>query len=519
MPGHRPRSPRRLLTGVAASLALGVLGTACSGGGSEDASEPSVSDVPSTLDKDGLSTEPPRKPKGGKAQSDFDGDGYPDTAVQLKGGAGAGLERAYGPLAVLYGGKDGLRPDGKPLVAGEGRKDDRGFLVEGYALPLAGSVEPGLGQDVQHHARDFDGDGYTDLVAEGYIDPDPNDGKSPHHIVLLRGGPKGLSGEAIRLRAPGNEEGAFLDLGAVGDFNGDRHPDLMVMRQDRSGPELEQTAQILYGPFDASGKVATFQALATGDVHTDRLLGKPLAADFDRDGRTDLLMVSDYDEEYEGEAPQTPVRYFRGTPEGPVHDAELTRSLTPRVATDQGSKVRAGMDLDDDGYPDILPPGQGKKTDRRYLRGGPDGIRAGTKPLTTGKDVGSPLLEADVTGDGEAELVSRIPHGTHRNRGAIQLAAKESGPRLSPSQTVHMDTPGVPGEVFAGGGFGKRDHFAEGLYVLDADQDGHADVLATEGFSGPKQRFGGLWLLRGGPDGLRTDDVRRFQLPELGHKR
>ncbi|WP_208876798.1 FG-GAP repeat domain-containing protein [Streptomyces armeniacus] len=482
---------RRAAVGGAVLLLAAV--TACSGGeGDEDSGgsggPPPAGGPPSAGG-------PPRKDLGvPDGQADFDRDGHADAAFVVTGSAPSDLQRGYGPIAVFRGGDGGLRPTGRPLVAGSGRKDSNGFLAEGYARPLA---------------ADFDGDGYSDVVAHRYLPLPDNErnGRRGSHTVLLRGGPKGLGERPVRVDVPGDRAEDPFDAEAAGDVNGDGHPDLI---------DPGNLPRVVYGPFAPSGEPASVQTLDGGSGTSESFSGEPVAADFDRDGDTDILLLNASEEEYEGDEPPVPAKFFRGTEDGPVLDKGLTERLGEDIGTwSSGPGPRAGTDLDGDRYPDILPPGQGDKRTRTYLRGGPDGVRAGTATLTTGDDVGEPLLAGDVTGDGRPELVSTVPYGSYGNRGRIQVARLGDGPGIHPFQHVGLDTPGVPGDAFRSD-IGKRDHFADRLQLLDADGDGHTDVLAAEDITGPQHRYGGFWYFRGGPDGLSTDGVRRFSLPELG---
>ncbi|MEV0558318.1 VCBS repeat-containing protein [Streptomyces sp. NPDC050597] len=442
---------------------------------------------------DGSSQEDRSATKGkGKARPssapDFNGDGYEDAAVVVTGSAAAGLDWDYGPVVVFRGGPGGLRPTDKPLIAGSGRRAN-GFLEEGFRSDLT---------------ADLNSDGFSDLILHQLV-PVPNtqdNQEQGSRTVVFHGGKDGLSTTPVRVHVPGDDpKHPFTALEAA-DFDGDGHADLY-------GGE-----RLLMGPFDADGKPKAARRLSGGVLST--------AADFDRDGRTDLLVHHDYDDEAEDErASRRSVRYFRGIPgQGLEEDSDVSRRLSEMVG-DIGSEVHAGIDFDGDGYPDLLPPGRSAGHEREYVRGGPDGFRPDTARLSI--DIGSPtigthVLTGHVTSASDRNTVSTVEYGSPDQQGHLQLArltSRGSAVTMTGLQIIDKGTEGISGDVFESD-IGRRDRFAEDLRVLDADRDGHDDVLTFEPFSGPDGRYGGFWLLSGTPDGLRTRDVHRYTMPELG---
>ncbi|MFG3258758.1 hypothetical protein [Streptomyces sp. NPDC048172] len=254
--------------------------------------------------------------------------------------------------------------------------------------------------------------------------------------------------------------------------------------------------------------------------------GATAAADFDRDGRSDLVVGRNLQEESGADdaPPARSVRYFRGTArDGLVEDRALSERLS-RAAGSQGGDTRAGVDLDGDRHPDVLPPGQGGESDRTYVRGGPGGLRPGTARLTlTGSGtVGTPLLPGHVTGGSARNTVSTVHEGSADRSGHVQVTrltgtgGTGGAVTMARLQTLDMDSDGMPGRAAAGPRFASRDRFAETLRVLDADHDGHDDALAAAPFTGPKGRYGGVWFLPGTPKGLTTKGARHYSGDDLG---
>ncbi|MDJ1137267.1 FG-GAP repeat domain-containing protein [Streptomyces iconiensis] len=436
----------------------------------------------------------PKRKSGALGRPDFDGDGFQDAAMVVTGSAGADLDWVYGPVAVFRGSPDGMRLAGKPLVAGSGRRDKGGFLEEGFSSPLT---------------ADLDRDGRTDLVLHQYVPvPSTQDNQERGgRTVVFHGGEDGLSATPRTLSVPGDDPKNPFNANTVGDFDGDGSPDLYG------------GGSIVFGPFSAAGKPRAVRRVENDtSVSGPHATASPMAADFDRDGRSDLLVGHRSDEEAGSD--DDSVQFFRGTPHrGLVEDSDLSERLS-KAAGDRGTDIRAGADLDGDGYPDILPPGQGDLRQRSYLRGGHGGLRPGMARLSvTGSDtVGSPLLPAHVTGGSARNTVSTVHYGSADQRGHLQLTrltAQGTTATMAHLQTLDMDTKGLPGKV-AEPGSDARDRFAESLRVLDADHDGHDDVLAAAPFTGPHGRYGGFWYLPGAPKGLTTTGAHHYSRDELG---
>ncbi|MFH8572496.1 FG-GAP repeat domain-containing protein [Streptomyces sp. NPDC017993] len=440
-----------------------------------------------------------RKPsKSWDRPADFDNDGYPDAVdvvtgdpATVDGTPPAVLSRGrIGPLAVFMGGKDGLRPTGRPLA-------------DGVVPPGAGGKwKEGFGRT---YTADLDADGYTDVLAAQLIPKDEYVNKSTRSMVLFRGGPKGLSAEPVTVPYPSGPAHTESPPTAIGDFNGDDRADVLAPVPGKAPGAI---GQILYGPFGSDGRPASTRTVTVRGPAPDLSYYSSLeSADIDADGRTDLLLTletNDPEDDFEG-GTYHPLRWFRGSAEDGMVEAE---SPPGKYSAD----IMTGTDFDVDGYPDTLLPGPSPKSGGApMLRGGPDGFRPGVRSLHS-DGLGGPLVTGDITGDGRAESVSTIGTGKYATTKKIlvsELMATKDGARMRSLQRISHNDNALAGTA-------SRTEFGGTLQLLDAEQDGCSDLLAGSTFTGPSYRRGGYWVLRGGADRLRTDGIRHYGLRELG---
>jgi len=183
--------------------------------------------------------------------SDFDGDGLDDVAVHA-----AATRDAPASLWVRYGAPVGAtaRRGGFALTVGE-----PGFESAGGSAALVGDV---------------DGDGFVDL---GAVVTRSGGGRVDYRLLLLRGGPDGLSSPAVV--ASDDVAATALSLRAAGDLDGDGYADALVLTNGASG----RATSLRRG---APGGFAAAPVALAGPVAAQ--VG---AADFNGDGRGDLVGV------------------------------------------------------------------------------------------------------------------------------------------------------------------------------------------------------------------------------------
>lgn len=265
---------------------------------------------------------------------DVNGDGYADLLVGLPQLPARGGSGVVGGARVYLGSASGLRP---------------ASFVD--LTPPASSDEQGFGQFVSS-AGDLDGDGRNDVAVYGGIGS-----FDPQRIYLYLGGSKSFGAAPdMTLHYDGTNDAwlaAANVLACAGDLDGDGYADL-AMATPPNGAEYDVDHVSLFyggpsmGP-DPSRRIDS--PLATGDH-----FGLSLAAsDFDGDGIADLgVGVLEFDLD----PMLSQALVYSG-------NASMPSSWTTVVASDrewQSSRELGAVDVDGDGYPDLLVGYPGRLT-------------------------------------------------------------------------------------------------------------------------------------------------------------
>ena len=366
-------------------------------------------------------------------------------------------------------------------------------------------------------AFDINGDGYADLVTgSAFRWVDGHEYAGSMHVVY--GSPTGLrsahsqhltqESAGIKGRA---QDWAFLGQSITsGDFDGDGYADLAT--------RAANDVLIVYGGrrgLTARDQLIEPRKIGPGDFD---LNGPPLAAaDFDRDGFSDLVVANPGNEtEYGG------VGIYRGTRTGLSKRATvILHRDTPGVPGKRffddffGASVAVG-DVTGDGHPDLAISSDEEIGGTIYLfRGTRAGITTrGNTVLRAEALAGRPyyysfssdttLAIADFDGDGNGDLALGNPSLCYRAPkqylcGAVlTFAGSAAGFDPRSVRFWDQDSVGVPDRSEPGDGFGG------GLGVGDLDRDGDADLAIgapTESL-GPNRDVGAVTVLYGTRQGL-----------------
>ncbi|MET8667103.1 VCBS repeat-containing protein [Streptomyces tendae] len=422
--------------------------------------------------------------------ADFDGDGHPDLALGSMGDVPGGY--GGGSIEVAYGAGDGTGIARCQYLT----QDDPG-------IPGGNRDEAFFGTDVV--ARDFDGDGYTDLAASVF-DWKPG-------VIIMWGSEGGL---ARGVRVPGTDgshvswaDDPILDEQlAAGDFDGDGHPDLVFGLGSDKG--------LLKGPFGRDGAPA-----GTGRVLAPRRPAPDVeganyddlvAGDLDGDGVDDLVSIHDADTgaEVPWRDRTRPVSYLRGG-RGGFTQPEDTR------LPDAGEGAIG--DVDGDGYGDLVLSPRGGDASRSsvtvvYGSAAGPGDRTttvdrdtpgvpGTEPqdedaVFTGLDTG------DVNGDGYADVVAGAPRwDVYGEPGPEQVLFLAGGPDGLGGEGARL----FDGDDLGAAPGGDAD-FGGAVGLTDLDGDGRADLVVTA--PGSDTVEGVTYLLPGTTGGPSTTGVTRL---------
>ena len=395
--------------------------------------------------------------------SDFNGDGYRDVAVTAPLASVSGKGSA-GAVTILYG---------SPQGAGAGKIQT--LTQDSAGVPGAAEKDDQFGA---HTAPgDFNGDGYADL-AVGAPGEDAGTDANGGTVVILWGGSGGLSGGTTVSDPTRSIHDWFGQVVAAGDYNGDGKADLAIASDIN-------TIDIYRGGFTKSGSTGgryTITAPILKVPGTDIFNLTP--GDTNADGRTDLV-VDGFEGDSGSDYSYNANYWLPGSSSGAT--ATGAQKLPAGVISDIG-------DVNGDDYGDIVignswdpgteTPGTAKGGSVDVVYGtsyGPDGIErvnqntAGVPGSNeTGDNFGYEVSLGDINGDGHDDLVIGAPGedlGEFEDAGMVTvLYGGASGLLETGSQSLHQDTPGVPGGNEKGDGFGGE------VLLSDVTGDGKADL-------------------------------------------
>lgn len=432
---------RRLVAIIAAAAAAGALEFALPG-----AVTPKVADAAPTL----------------RIAGDFNGDGYADLAVGDHGST----------VYVYYGGPNGIDTN-NPLV----------FTPQTAGMPSqlasCADVQPtNCSFGFSLLARDFSGDGYSDLAigAPDYGYPNRPNGEDGA-VVILKGGPAGLSTQgsafigapsSLTVLYPNNGTGFGWSL-ASGDFNHDGHADLAIGSPFASlgSTPTVGAVTIMYGSASGltSGQTVVNQATPgiAGPAATVRdAFGWEIAVgDFNHDGFSDLAIAVPHED---GDV----VLY------GSAAGLTTAGSQYLQGAGGEAYQVAAG-DFNGNGYDD-LAVGQSCINVVEIHYGGAHGL--GSVAFKTAQEItpNSPGMPKEPGTRGYFGYSLAVGDIKHTGRADLVVAGAPVGPIALWGTSTKLST---KGSAVVGTGVGAGPFVA----LTDLNGDGYADLLSYVPFS------------------------------------
>ncbi|MET7933278.1 VCBS repeat-containing protein [Streptomyces sp. NPDC005322] len=421
--------------------------------------------------------------KGSRLPDDLNGDGYPELQLPVASGK-VGLPSR---TAFIHGSAHGLDPATRTVL---GHKD---LGLPSEDITVAGATEVST--------ADLDGDGYADVTTTAGERLGKRETARVHATVrtvpyISWGGPGGprQTRSAARVQLTGPRDGVDPQRPTVGDFNGDGHHDLALVRADR------RSLLVLYGPFNRAGKAARAVPYDS-PLHEKRgEIGDLVADRIDGHRATDLVVHTVNEDE---------------------QSASILLTASRHGLSTTGRKLRKGNaitfgDFDGDGQRDVAVGDSGTrntepgdetekpdigKTVSVYTKGAAH--RTGSFPYRFRiPTMSGALAAADTDGNGTDELAVSL------GRGGVELLTLRPGSsaRSGSSEGIARRrtlTRAVPARV--DGRAVREDDRAARLYgVADFDHDGKDEVVLAWGrglaFSRYGERPERWWITNGAAD-------------------
>ncbi len=315
-------------------------------------------------------------------------------------------------------------------------------------------INAGAGQFSALHAADFNSDGRLDLVAVS------GDRENSGRVWILNGDGTGQFSAAREFMLANANNPA--NTVAVGDLNGDHKTDLAI------GLNGAPYATILLN--DGAGGMQTARNLANSPANFQSFNLKIDIADFDGDGKTDLLLRQ---QSYE-------VRVYKG-------DGAGNFTAQPNQAFSFEGTSTSG-DFNRDGKPDLAFLSSDRNDNQRHFRVQlNDGTGRFTTTVRTPMDIPftgdvPTLLSADFTQDGNLDIAITASGSNQTFRKSLWFMTGNGNGNFAP-RTLHL-TPNISGGQLVAADFnrdGKPD-----LYLMNFVQLSSVITANATGLNAPR---------------------------------
>lgn len=294
-------------------------------------------------------------------------------------------------------------------------------------------------------AADLDGDGDLDLTAaDSRGAPLPNEPDGRGHVYWFENDGRGnFARHVIK-----TNEGGLFERHAIGDVNGDGHPDVVVVKN--------RVGHIMW--FENSGHPAADKEWQRHVVTTDLMRAYDVAlVDIDKDGRLDVAASA-----YSGNV----LAWFRN-PGSTGFDRDWAKEvIDPKLG--ESRTIRLG-DFNGDGTPDLLGAGFHEGVTAWYERTGASGSPWKRHVIDDRTPQPTHGCAADMDGDGDTDVVMAL---------GMREVGEKADDRLH--QVVWYENVGQPGtgERWEKHVIGNLRHAFEAV-AEDLNFDGRMDVVAT----------------------------------------
>jgi len=410
---------------------------------------------------------------------DVNGDGYSDVVIGAPYYSnGPGSE---GAVYVFQGGPAGINTSPS-------------FIAESFQANALMGVSVGGG--------DFNGDGYSDIMAGSYYYTKTV--ASEGAVLIYNGSPAGISGGPATILQSFQSNARFGESVGTGDFNGDGYCDVIVGAFTYSNGESFEGATYIYKGSPNGINTTPVAIFESNAVNAQLGYAANAAGDVNGDGYSDFIAGAPF---YSNSTGRVGSAYlFYGSPDG-INPNTITSVIAGAQLNEAlGTSVSSAGDVNGDGFSDVVigaPLYDNGQTDEGaafiYL-GSANGI---VTPFATkvesnqvGAQMGYSVASAgDVNGDGYSDVIVGAPqyHNGSSAEGAVFLFLG------SPTGTSTTVTARVESNInFAQLGFSVA---AAG----DVNGDGYADIIAGANlYTNGQFNEGAAYVYLGTATGINT---------------